>query len=505
VVALLLVALLGGCTGGGGPPSPPPSTPSAQPGATVPPSPALAPFYAQRADWKDCGDGFFCATVKVPIDYAQPTAGDLDLALTKLPASEPERRVGSLLVNPGGPGASGLDYARSARQAFTERVRAVYDIVGFDPRGVGASDPIDCVSDQQLDAFTAADGSPDSPAEEAGLLALSKDLADGCAQRSPALVAHVGTVDAARDMDVIRAVLGDARLTYYGASYGTFLGATYAEEFPAKVGRFVLDGVLDPTLTAEAMAEGQLGGFESAFEAFLDDCVSGSGCPVGPTVDEARAQVQGLVAAADAAPLPSRDGRPVTQSLVVIGLLAPLYDQANGWPRLRAALAAALDDDDGSGLLSLADMYYGRNADGTYAGNQNEANLAVNCLDRPDHATLAQTRATAARFAAESPIFGPYFAWSDLPCTVWPAPSTDHPHPIKAAGAAPILVVSTTRDPATPYEWGVSLAGQLESGRLITRDGDGHTGYTRGSACIDDAVDAYLLDGTLPPVGTVCT
>ena len=271
-----------------------------------------------------------------------------------------------------------------------------------------------------------------------------------------------------------------------------------------KVGRLVLDGAIDPTLDATQLSEGQLGGFERALDAFLADCVKRSDCPVGPTVDDARAQIARLVADSDAHPLRSDSGRPVTQSLVVIGLLYPLYDKANGWPALRNALDQAVGGNGNTLLRDRRLVLPTGTPTARYASNQNEATYAVNCLDRPDHSTVPELRADAARFAKESPIFGAYFAWGDVPCTVWPAPPTDKPHEIHAAGAAPILVVGTTRDPATPYQWAQHAGLELDSGRLLTRVGDGHTAYQRGSACIDDAVDAYLVRGTLPPVGTVC-
>jgi pimeloyl-ACP methyl ester carboxylesterase len=500
--AVAMVAVFAtACTGGSD--QPPTYTPTAQPGSSVAPTPSLTAYYTQAAAWSDCGDGFQCATLTVPIDYAHPDAGNLALRVIRLPATDPAHRIGSLLINPGGPGASGIQYARSARQAFSADVRRVYDIVGFDPRGVGTSTPVKCLSDKDLDALIAYDGSPDDPSEEQGLVDISRHFADGCEAKSSKILGHIGSVDAARDMDVIRAVVGDAKLHYFGASYGTFLGATYAEEFPAKVGRLVLDGALDPTLTPSQISEGQLGGFERALSAFLSDCVKRSDCPVGPTVADARQQIARLVADSDAHPLPSSSGRPVTQSLVVLGLLYPLYDKANGWPALRTALAQAAGGD-GSTLLLIADAYSDRNADGTYSSNQDEASYAVNCLDRPDHSTVQSLRADAARFEQTSPIFGAYFAWSDVPCTVWPVPPTDQPHEIHAKGAAPILVVGTTRDPATPYQWAQRLASMLASGRLLTRVGDGHTAYQRGSACIDSAVDTYLIHGTLPKAGTVC-
>lgn len=502
VAVLATVALaVTACTSGSD--QPPPYTPTAQPGSSVAPTPSLTAYYTQKPVWSGCGDGFQCATLTVPIDYAHPDGGDLSLHVIRLRATDPAHRIGSLLINPGGPGGSGIEYARDARQAFSAAVRRVYDIVGFDPRGVGTSTPVHCLSDKDLDALIAYDGSPDDTAEEQGLVDISTHFADGCEARSGKILAHIGSVDAARDMDVLRAVVGDATLHYFGASYGTFLGATYAEEFPTKVGRLVLDGAVDPTLTPSQISEGQLGGFERALTAFLSDCVKRSDCAVGPTVAAARDQIARLVADSDAHPLPSGSGRKVTQSLVVLGLLYPLYDRTNGWPALRTALSQARDGD-GSTLLLIADAYSDRNPDGTYSSNQDEASYAVNCLDRADHSTVDSLRADASRFEQKSPIFGAYFAWSDVPCTVWPVPPTDEPHEIHAKGAAPILVVGTTRDPATPYQWAQHLASMLTSGRLLTRVGDGHTAYQRGSACIDADVDAYLIHGTLPKAGTVC-
>ena len=504
VLVTAAALLLAACTGQQSVANPP----APQPSATVPPSSALARFYAQRPNWTDCADGFFCAAIEVPLDYAKPAADAITLQLVRLPAADPSRRIGSLVVNPGGPGVSGIAYARAARQAFTSRVRAAYDIVGFDPRGVATSTPIECLTNPQQDALIAADGSPDSPAEEQSLLAISKQFADGCEAHSAALLPHVGTPDAARDMDVIRAVVGDQKLNFFGASYGTYLGATYAEEFPSKVGRFVLDGALDPTLTGMDLSKGQLGGFETALNAFLADCVPRPDCPVGPTVPAARRQIGDLLATSDVTPLRSASGRPVTQALVLVGLLFPLYSKAD-WEILRTALTQALGDSgssvgDGTVLLQIADSYADRRADGTYGSNRNLATYAVNCLDRPDRATLAEFRAAATDFSKSSPIFGSFFAWSDLPCAVWPTTGEAPPHAITAVGAGPILVLGTTRDPATPYQWAVNLARQLSSGRLLTRDGDGHTAYGRGSSCIDDAVDRYLTSGTLPAAGTVC-
>ena len=502
------VLVLAACTGTSATPSTAPSatlpsTPSAAPSVTAAPQVALARFYAQRPTWRGCGSGFFCTTITVPLNYAAPAAGSISLNLIKLPARDPAHRIGSLLINPGGPGASGITFARDAVQSFTSRVRNVYDIVGFDPRGVASSTPMVCLTNAQQDAFIAANQDPTTPDQEQALVNLVRGFAQSCEKHSARILPFMSTADQARDMDIIRAVVGDSTLHYYGASYGTFLGATYAQLFPSRVGRLVLDGAIDPTLGPEALTAGQLGGFEVALSAFLRDCLHQSSCPVGPSVADARRQISQLIQQSASHPLSSSSGRKVTQSLVILGLLSPLYNKQYGWPDLRDALGGALNGD-GTGLLQLADLYTDRNPNGTYASNENEALLAVTCLDRPDHSTVAQLRAFAASLAKISPLFGPYFAWGNIACTVWPVKSNAVPAPIRAVGAAPILVVGTTRDPATPYQWAVNLAKQLSSGRLLSRNGDGHTAYTTGDSCIDSAVDAYLTAGTLPPLGKLC-
>ncbi len=498
-VAVTLALVLAACTATPSVVVPPPKP---QPGATVAPTPDLGRFYAQRPTWKGCQDGFQCTMIKVPLDYAAPDGAEISLALIRLPATDPSHRIGALLINPGGPGVSGVDWVRGDVAGFSKSIRAHYDLVGFDPRGVGRSTPVQCISDKQMDALVSYDGSPVTPAEEQGLIAISKQLADGCEARSATLLPHIGTADAARDMDVIRAVMGDAQLHFYGGSYGTFLGAMYANEFPSKVGRMVLDGALDPALTAADMSRGQLGGFVTALNAFLANCVAIPKCPVGPTVAAGEAKLQSLLDGADAHPLHSSSGRPVTQALVVLGLLFPLYDRQS-WSVLRQALTAA-NSGNGDILLSIADQYNDRDVHGHYATNEIAANYAINCLDRPDHSTVADYEAMAVDYAKTSPLLGAYFAWDDAPCSVWPVQSTTVPGPLHAVGAAPILVLGTTRDPATPYQWAVNMASELSSGVLLTRVGDGHTAYERGSVCIDSAVQAYLVSGVVPAKGTVC-
>jgi pimeloyl-ACP methyl ester carboxylesterase len=469
------------------------------PAARAPSTGPLARYYDQRLHWSDCRGGFECARLEVPLDYDEPAGRTIEIAVVRLPADDSR---GSLVLNPGGPGASGIDYARAADVVVSKAVRERYDIVGFDPRGVGRSAPVTCLTDAQLDDFLAIDGSPDTPAEEQALLAEWSGLGTGCMARRPALTEHMGTRDVARDLDVLRAALGDRRLTYLGKSYGTYIGATYAELFPGRVGRVVLDGQLDPAASGKEVAAGQAAGFQLAFRAFLADCVRRSSCPLTGGVAAAEAQVGRLLDEVDAKPLRGEPGRAVTQALAVLGIAAALYDEGS-WSLLRQALGEA-QRGNGYTLLALADFYSDRGPRGRYTTNAVEALYAVNCLDRPESTDLADFRAAAAEASASSPVFGAFIAWGGLPCATWPVPPQGTPQPVAAAGADPILVVGTTRDPATPYEWATSFARQLESGRLLTFVGDGHTAYRRGSACIDDAVDRYLLEGRLPARGTRC-
>lgn len=486
------------------------STPA--PDATEGIEPELAEFYTQRLDWESCGESFQCATATVPVDYADPGGETIELALLRSPATG-EERLGSLLVNPGGPGASGVEYAQLAGSVVTEQVRERYDIVGFDPRGVGQSAPIDCLDDAQLDEYLAGDPSPDDDAEISALQDAAEDLAAGCATRSGDLLPHLGTTNVARDLDVLRAALGDERLNYLGKSYGTYIGALYADEFPDRVGRLVLDGAIDPTLTGDELALGQAHGFERALSAFLAWCFQQDSCAVGSSEAEARDAIEGLLAQADQEPLPTDDeNRPLTESLAFYGLILPLYLTADeGYPPLNEALDLALTENDGSLLLTFADVYLERNTDGEYAGNQNEVISVVNCLDHPEVATVDEVRAGLPVFEEASSIFGPFLAWGGLTCGPLlddtgqdpigePTPSA----PTTADGADPIVVVGTTGDPATPYEWAQELAGQLSSGVLVTYEAAVHTAYLAGSDCVDEAVDAYLIAGTVPEDGLTC-
>jgi pimeloyl-ACP methyl ester carboxylesterase len=480
------------------------SAPATSVQSPPPGSEALVRFYSQRLDWNDC-EGAQCAKLRVPVDYDEPAGETVDVAVIRVPADRPSKRIGSLVVNPGGPGGSGVDYARAADVIVGPGVRDAYDIVGFDPRGVGRSAPIDCVTDRALDAFLGSDPTPDDPAEQRRFLETSRAFATSCGNTAGGLLGHVSTIEAARDMDVLRAALGETKLSYLGKSYGTYLGATYAELFPKQVGRMVLDGVLAPDLTNADINLGQAKGFELATRAWAAYCVEEGDCPLGDSVDQVMQGLRTFLASVDASPLPRTGDNAVprlTEGWASLGIAAALYDQGQ-WRTLVDALADAVTGD-GTALLQLANQYADRNPGGEYAGNIMEVIYAVNCLDRGESDDLAVRASLADSAAAQAPTWGRFLMWGSLTCGVWPVKATGTPRSISASGASPIVVIGTTRDPATPYEWAVQLRKQLAAASLITFDGDGHTAYTRSNACVDKAVDAYYLRGTQPRDGLRC-
>ncbi len=510
--AAALMVLLGACSAGGGtdPAAPDTSTPpaaSSAPATASPHPPAadpLAQYHEQRLAWRGCGGAFECATLTVPLDYAHPEGSTLGLAVVRLPASKPDQRLGALVINPGGPGGSGVEYARAARGVFDAPVRQRYDIVGFDPRGVGASAPVECLTDAQTDAYVSADQTPDDPGERRALERIARQFAAGCATRAADTYGHISTAAVARDVDVLRAALGEAKLNWFGASYGTFIGATYADLFPGSVGRMVLDGAIDPRLSNTDLTEGQAAGFEDALRRFVADCNRRTSCPLPAGVDAGVARIQQFFASLDARPLPTQLDRPLNQGLGMLAVLYYLYFPPTDWQQLRMGLQEAFAGD-GTTLLDMLDFRMQRTLGGKYKDNSIDALVAVNALDHRDRLTTAEIAARAERSRAKAPTFGPYLAWSDLVYQYWKVPPAMTPHAVSAPGAPPILVVGTTHDPATPYAWAQALADQLDSAVLLTRDGDGHTGYGMGSQCTDEAVDAYLVSGTTPPPGTVCS
>lgn len=482
-------------------PSGPPSSTGGDPGPVNVPE-GLGQFYDQTLDWTSCDDENECAALTVPVDYGDPTGETVDLKLERRPATDQAAKVGSLVVNPGGPGAPGTALVKPPIYAFGDPILERYDVVAFDPRGTGESDPIDCVSDADLDTFLAEDPSPDDAAEGEALVQEQDDFFAGCVDSSDALIGHVSTVEAARDMDVLRGALREEKLAYLGFSYGTTLGGVYAELFAKNVGRFVLDGATDPTLDFRENSLSQARGFQTALDAYVDDCIDGGDCFLGDSRDEALGAITDLLDSIDASPLSTSSDRDLTVGNAVYGIITPLYSKEN-WPLLDQGLEEALDGN-GDTLLLLSDFYASRNTSGGYDDNSLEANLAINCLDDPTTLEPADIPAEYPAFEEASPTFGRIFAWFLIGCHGIQVEASEPTPTITGKGADPILVLGTTRDPATPYEEAVALASQLDSGVLISRDGDGHTAYNKGNSCVDDAVEGYLLDGTVPEDGLEC-
>jgi pimeloyl-ACP methyl ester carboxylesterase len=457
-------------------------------------------FYGQSLAWEDCGAGWECATARAPLSWQDPAAGEIELAVKRQPATG--ERIGSLLTNPGGPGASGIDFVTSLAPTVGERVTAAYDLVGFDPRGVGQSAPVVCLDDAAKDESLSRDFDTD----EAGLEALAEDRrawADACAENTGDLLGQVDTQSAARDMDMLRAVLGDEKLAYLGYSYGTQLGATYAGLFPDKVGRLVLDGAIDTSLDPDTISEQQAVGFENALRAYVEDCQAGGDCPLRGDADAGMRQIRSLLDAAKSNPLPTDSERRVTQTLGFYGVAVTLYNDQS-WPVLTQALTEAFEEGTGNLLLYLADFYNDRNPDGTYSSNSSEAFRAVNCLDGRQDDDPDAMQAQLERLEEAAPTMGYFFAFGGLTCDGWVYPVVDQEFDLHAEGAAPIVVIGTTNDPATPYVWAEGLAETLDSAVLLTWEGEGHTAYGRANDCLSDAVDAYLVDGTVPEDGLRC-
>ncbi|WP_323793202.1 alpha/beta hydrolase [Nocardioides sp.] len=520
VIAIIALGVGGGATAAlvltddGGSSAAPTPTPSPSPETGAPASPAptsdadpvnvpegLERFYEQVPAWTACGSNE-CATLTVPVDYAEPDGATIDLNLERTVATDQAERVGSLVVNPGGPGAPGTSLVEDPTFAFGAPLLARMDIVAFDPRGTGESAPIDCVDDADLDDYLASDPSPDDAGEIEEFADTQAEFFAGCVESTDDLIGHVSTVEAARDMDVLRGALREDQLDYLGFSYGTTLGGVYAELFAENVGRFVLDGATDPTLDFRENSLSQARGFQTALDAYVEDCVAGADCFLGDSLQEGLDTISELLEEIEADPLPTADDRDLQIGNAFYGIVTPLYSRDN-WPFLDQALQEALSGQ-GDTLLLLADFYSSRNAAGGFDDNSLEAFLAINCLDDPTSIDPAEVPAEFDVFDEASPTFGRVFAWGLAGCRGVQVEAAEPTPTITGEGAAPIVVLGTTRDPATPYEEAVALAEQLESGVLVTRDGDGHTAYNKDNACIDAAVEDYLLEGAVPEDGLTC-
>lgn len=497
---LALLPLVAACApGAGSSSSPNPSPTATQTGSiTWAACPASDPTAGGNAELR-------CATLRVPRDYARADGPTIDLHLALLPATDPQRRVGPLLLNFGGPGASGIDIlAESGRGVVPAALASRFDLVTWDPRGTGRSAPIDCLTDAELDDWIYADGIPAKPtaADWSAAASDAKWFAGKCEERSGDLIPYIGTTASARDMESIRAALGVAKLDYLGFSYGTSLGAVYATLFPASTGHLLLDGATDPAPTLDSEYGEQGVSIQGALDRLFSWCDANTDCGFGD--GSARRAFDALLADAAKQPLKLDDGRSLTPGMIWTGVVLTLYNR-DYWDYAVQALGGAANDGDGSLLATLADIYVDRNASGSYRSNIMESFPVISCMDHPTDGSVATFRSIYARFAKRAPDFASGQAAGGLLCGAFTLRNADPlPAVVDGAGAPAILVVGTTGDPATPYEWSVRLADALERGRLLTYEGEGHTGVGGKSTCIDAAAVDFLVDGTLPAEGTRC-
>ncbi|MFD7814252.1 alpha/beta hydrolase [Streptomyces sp. NPDC059785] len=487
--------------GGGGTAGSDPSATASSSG-----SPGLpASLTKQRLDWGGCkgtsdspapDSSWQCATMKVPLDYAKPDGETIGLALIRSKATgDKDERIGSLVFNFGGPGASGVGTMPSFGSTVS-KLHQRYDLVSWDPRGVSASEGVRCRSDKEIQAAESVDATPDDAAEEKAYLQDATDFGKGCEKAAGKLLSHVSTTDTARDLDLMRQVLGDDKTHYFGMSYGTELGGVYAHLFPNNVGRVVLDAVVDPSADTVGHAKNQTKGFQRALDDYLKS--------TGQDPEQGSQKIVDLLKRIDAKPLATSGDRKLTQTLALTGIVLPLYSK-QGWPSLTSALDAA-EDGDGTELLALADGYNERDDSGHY-GTTTHAQRVISCLDDKQRVTPEEAKKLLPEFEKLSPVFGDFMGWDAAGwCHDWPVAGQYETPEVSAPGSAPILLVGNTGDPATPYEGTRKMADELGKGVGVelTWKGEGHGAYGSGSDCVDSTVNGYLLEGTVPKDGKVC-
>lgn len=495
---------------------------AAVPAAAAPPAAAgLARFLDQELSWGSCtgfartdadrealaDPKFDCTYLQVPLDYAQPDGPPAKIAMLRQKALDPAARIGSLFLDPGGPGASGVTFLPSLapRLADSELARR-FDLIGFDPRGVGVSEPvIDCSTTAEVDAERADLDLDTSPAGVAQTEAEEKDFAQRCADRvGRDVLEAVGTRDVARDLRVAYRAVGDEKLSYLGYSYGTLIGSEFAEQFPTEVRALVLDGAVDPAQDPVESRLTQPRGLQRAFDNFATWCAGQAECPLGTDVAAASPKLQELLKPLIETPVPAgSDGRTLGYNDGLFGVLTALYSESL-WELLRGGLVQVTHGE-GTDLLFLSDFYYERTPDGSYS-NLLEAFEVVNCVDTDRVTDRALALEINRRQLEVAPFLDAGYGPSNTLelCVFWPVPATSEPGPVEAPGLPTVLVVSSTGDPATPYEDGVSLARQLQA-RLLTVENDGHTIVLQGSnACADQTATRYLVDLTLPTADLTC-
>ena len=463
-------------------------------------------YYEQVVEFVECGDGIFCADVQMPMNWDDPASEPIEIATSYRQADKKEP-LGFVLFNPGGPGASGYDWVLESSDFLgTKTLRENFNILGFDPRGVGRSSAVSCLTDAETDEFLYGVTGFELGSDEdlAFSRAAIKDFGAKCLEGTGELLAHVDTVSAAKDMDVLRAVLGQEKLHYLGYSYGSLLGTTYATMFPDRVGQFVLDGAIDPTVSDEQQTLFQIEAFEKALMAFLEACEQYTDCPFTGFVEGDLKTIRAFFLELESKPLPTQSGRELTIWGAVTGLIMPLYSESY-WPYLATAFDAALNDGQGDVFLMLADQYNDRSEDGTYSTNVLAANYAISCLDSRSSTNIFSMRRQNSALLEAAPTLGRYWQFGALRCESWPFEMKQSPVSYKATGAPTILVVGTTGDPATPYAQAQALAGEiLDDAFLLTYNGEGHTIYGQQVDCVDDIVDEFFLTAKLPDTDPNC-
>jgi len=441
----------------------------------------LKEFQNQELKWRNCYGNFECSTLLAPVNYDKNTGDVFHLKVIRYNATDQRHKLGALVVNPGGPGASAFDYAYNAENIVSAAIREKYDIVGFDQRGVGQSDPIRCLTDKETDEMLAGPMIADTPENQRKMVENAKSFASKCKKAAGEKLTHLSTLESAKDMEILRLALDEPKLNYLGKSYGTYLGTLYASLYPSKVGKIILDGAIDPSISIQEQNLTQARGFDLALAQFL-----------------AKSKIQQnsilkLLSNASTNPIKTETDRSLTDSLVITGIASGLYGDATGWPRLKKAISEAISGN-GTKLLELSDGYSGRTKDGKYFSNENDAATLISCLDWPSRKTVEEMRSTSELFRSTAPIFGPYLIYSQLDCNYLSPSKNANPFNFNPISTYPILIISVTRDPATPYEWGLALSKKFPGSFFLTLDSDGHTGQGRGFSCIDREVDSFLIN-----------
>lgn len=450
-------------------------------------------YNSQTLDWRDCYGGYQCSSYKVPIDYSNVGNESFTLKVLRHKALDQKNRLGSIVVNPGGPGGSAMEYAYNAESIVSSAINKKYDIVGFDPRGVNNSEAIRCLSNSEEDQFLNTDASDGKATNIAALVAISQDFARKCAKVAGAKLGHLSTLETAKDMEILRNILGEKILNFLGKSYGTYLGTLYASLYPNRVGRMVLDGAVAPNTSLREQELVQGVGFDKALNNFL------SSQKIFKLID-----MKNLLSQAATKPMQDATGRKATQSLVITAIAQSLYDSKSGWKDLTKLLKLAILKQNPSGIFELADRYNNRDVSGRYYSNQGDISIMITCLDWHEPRTVEQMRLDREQFIKAAPIFGPFLNFAGLPCKYWKAKPQLPKTQITKISTSPIIIIGVTQDPATPYVWSQELTKVFPNSKLLTLRGEGHTGHNQGNKCIDSTVDSYFLTGKIPQRALIC-